>query len=142
MKWLSDKPAFAAVVWSGLWLTLSEVVRYFVYVMPETREHFAVIEGVAPMNLGVFVLWSLWMTLLTLVVVYFYWLHAKVMGHSLKAVLLSASTSWLMFFVLFWFGNLNMGLAKLTTAVVALPWAWFELLVTCWIAKSFLERSS
>lgn len=139
MKSLNKSPALATFVWSGLWLTLSEVVRYFAFVMPETREHFSVVPNVAPMSVAVFGWWSLWMLLLTLSVIYAYWLHTKVMGHTYKAVLVSATFSWVLFFVLFWFGSINMGLARLSTAAVALPWAWVELLFTCLIAKHFLN---
>jgi hypothetical protein len=42
MKRLNEYPVFAALVWGGLWLTISEVVRYFVFVMPLTREQFSI----------------------------------------------------------------------------------------------------
>lgn len=142
MKNINQTPTFAAMFWSGLWLTLSEVVRYFTYVMPKTREHFSMIPDVAPMSVGIFGWWSLWMLLLTLSVVYAYGLHAKVLGHTGKAVFVSASFSWVLFFVLFWFGSINMGLAHFSTALVALPWAWIELLVTCLIAKHFLTSNA
>jgi phosphoglycerol transferase MdoB-like AlkP superfamily enzyme len=139
MKSLNKYPALAALVWSGLWLTLSEVVRYFAFVMPETRERFSMVPDVAPMSVAVFGWWSLWMLLLTSSVVYAYWLHAKVMGHTYKTVFISATFCWVLFFVLFWFGSINMGLAHISTATVALPWAWVELLLTCLIAQHFLK---
>lgn len=124
-----------ASIAAGLWLNLSEVVRYFVFVMPMTREAFPSVPNVAPMNLTVFSIWGVWMTLLTLLMVYLYWLHALKFGHTGKAIFISATVGWVFFFVLFWLGNYNMGLAHPSAIAIALPWAWAELVITCWIAQ-------
>lgn len=105
-----------------------------------TREAFSMVPNVAPMNLTVFLIWGIWMAILTLVTVYSHYIHTLFMGYTIKAILASASFSWVFFFVLFWLGNYNMGLANLLTAAIALPWAWVELVITCWIANTLFKK--
>lgn len=46
---------FAVVVLIvSIWVNVSEVFRYFIIVVPETRDFLSVVPGVAPMNLSVF----------------------------------------------------------------------------------------
>lgn len=125
---------------AAIWITVSEVVRYFGFVMPMTREAFPQIPNVAPMDLPVFAIWSVWMALLTLMVVYSYWLHARIFGHTQRALFAAATAGWIFFFALFWLGNYNMNLASTNALVIALPWAWAELFIACWIAQILLRR--
>jgi hypothetical protein len=48
----------------SLWINASEIFRYFLFVMPMTRETLAMVPDVAPMSLPVFLIWGLWDTLL------------------------------------------------------------------------------
>ncbi|MEM9487357.1 MAG: hypothetical protein AAGA83_27130 [Cyanobacteria bacterium P01_F01_bin.116] len=119
---------------ASLWINASEVLRYFAFVMPSLRQSLAAIEGVAPMNWGVFAIWGGWDTLLTGLVVFMVGLFAQLYGNTLRSALIAGKISWLFFFVLFWVGMVNMGLAEWSLAGLALLWSWFELVVASGIA--------
>jgi hypothetical protein len=127
---------------TSLWVNASEIFRYFVFVMPMMRSALSALPGVAPMNLPVFLIWSAWDTVLVLVSVLFCWLYAQQFGASVKSAAIAGTLNWLFFFVLFWVGLMNMGLAGPGLLAVALPLAWLECVVACWIAQKCLLRLS
>jgi hypothetical protein len=124
----------------SIWINASEIFRYFVIVRPMVQEYLSVIPNVAPMNLFVFSVWGVWDAILTALVVFVYWLVAQSFGHTRKSVILAATTSWLLFFVLFWLAMINMALAPLKLAFFALPLAWFELVIASWIAAKLYSK--
>jgi hypothetical protein len=124
----------------SIWVNISEVFRYFVFVMPMTRENFAIVSGIAPMNLPVFLVWGVWDTILVIMTVLMYWLYTERFGKSAQSVVISATLTWSLFFVLFWLGLWNMRLTQPTTAVIALPLAWIEMVIACFIARECFRR--
>lgn len=131
-----------AVLLVSIWVNASEVFRYFVIVMPETRVFLAMVPNIAPMNWPVFLVWGAWDTLLTAMIVFMFWLVSQVFGNSLRSVLVAGIASWAFFFVLFWVGMCNMSLAKPSLAVVALPLALLETLVASYIASLIYARGA
>ncbi|RJF86385.1 hypothetical protein D3874_04550 [Oleomonas cavernae] len=124
----------------SIWVNASEIFRYFAFVMPMTRETLAMVPGVAPMDLTVFLAWGLWDTLLVAMTVAIYWLAAERFGEGWGIVVLAGTLSWLFFFALFWLAMLNMNLADTSTLAIALPWAWLELVVASAIARPCLWK--
>lgn len=131
-----------AFIWAcvivSVWVNASEVFRYFVFVMPMMRATLATVPGVAPMDLAVFLIWGVWDTLLVVMIVLFTWLYAQAFGASLRSAVIAGTLSWLFFFVLFWLALFNMNLAEPATLAVALPLAWFELVIASALALRFL----
>jgi hypothetical protein len=127
---------------ASLWINASEVLRYFAFVMPSLRQSLAAIEGVAPMNWGVFAIWGGWDTLLTVLLVFMVWLFGQQYGYSLWSALIAGTVSWSFFFVLFWVGMVNMGLADCSLAGIALPWSWVELVVPSVIAMKLFGQGA
>jgi hypothetical protein len=125
----------------SLWINASEIFRYFVFVMPMTRQTLAMVPNVAPMNLPVFLVWGLWDTLLVVMSVALTWLHVRAFGSSLRSAVIAGTHSWLFLFVPFWIAMLNMNLAEPATAAIALPLAWIELVVASVLAMRFLSAS-
>ncbi len=123
----------------GLWVHASEVARYFLLVMGETRSFFYSRE-VATMNLPIFAIWGAWVTVLVLVQVYFFLLHFRVYGVSFRSVLTIANLCWAFLFVLFWVACANMGLARWSFLPVVLPLAWFEVFVAASICGWVVAR--
>jgi hypothetical protein len=123
----------------SLWVNASEVFRYFAFVMPMTRETLAMVPEVAPMNISVFLVWGLWDTLLVVMTVALYWLVAERFGAGWPSVIAAGTLGWLFFFVLFWLAMLNMNLTDTSIAAIALPLAWFELVVASAIARPCLR---
>lgn len=126
----------------SIWINASEVFRYFVIVMPETREYLQMVPNVAAMDLGIFAIWGLWDTLLTLSVVFTFWLVANAFGNHLRSVFLAGTAFWVFFFVLFWLGQFNMGLSEPGLLLVVLPLAWLEMVVACFIASRLYARDA
>jgi hypothetical protein len=133
-----------AFVWTALlaslWVHASETLRYLGFVVPITREDFAMVPNVAPWNLPVFLLFGVWDTVLVALTVLLYWLYAAQFGFNTKSIVVAGSLAWAFFFVLFWVGNVAMGLAKPQTLLLVLPWAWFETVVSCAIADKCFSR--
>jgi hypothetical protein len=125
----------------SLWVNASEVFRYFVIVMPETRAFLDMVPNIAPMNLRVFLIWGVWDMLLTASMVFIFWLVAQVFGNTLRSVLISGITSWVSFFVLFWVGMYNMSLAQPRLALIALLLALLETIVAAYIAARLYFRN-
>ncbi|HTQ29579.1 MAG TPA: hypothetical protein VMI53_00065 [Opitutaceae bacterium] len=125
----------------SIWVNASEVFRYFVFVMPGTRAFLFQVPGVAPMNWGIFAVWGTWDTILTIMVVFIYWLVAERFGHGLKSVLIASTASWTFFFVLFWVAMVNMALSSVTLPLIALPLAWLELFVASLISAKLFARA-
>jgi hypothetical protein len=46
----------------SLWINASEIFRYFLFVMPLTRQTLSMLPDAAPMNLPVFLVWGVWDT--------------------------------------------------------------------------------
>ena len=91
----------------SVWVNASEVFRYFAFVMPTLRTTLSMVPNVAPMNLGVFLIWGAWDSLLVVMTVLIYWLWSAQFGRGLRSVFAAGTLSWLFFFVLFWVGLLN-----------------------------------
>ena len=126
----------------SVWVNASEVFRYFVFVMPLTREHLAMVPDIAPMSWPVFGVWALWDTLLVVMAVLVYWLYAERFGASVRSSIIAGTVSWLFLFVLFWVAMFNMSLAPLRVVAIALPLAWFELVVASLIARWCFARAA
>lgn len=129
-----------ALLANTIWMNVSEVWRYFVFVMPMVRTHLAEVPGVAPMSLGVFAAWGLWDTILIAAATGFFWMFFRQFGLGLLTVLAAATSFWATVFVIFWFAMINMNLASLEIAAAALPLAWLELFVAAVIVRLCVRR--
>lgn len=119
----------------SIWINVSEVFRYFVFVMPRVKSFFQNRPGIAEMDLSIFSIWGLWDTLLTAVLVFIFWLYAKSFGNNFTSVLVSALLVWLAVFVIFWVATANMGLSTWNTLFITLSLSFFEMVVGAWIAS-------
>jgi hypothetical protein len=124
----------------SIWVNISEVFRYFVIVKPMMQEYLAMLPGAIPMNWTVFAIWGIWDTILTSLVVFIYWLVAQRFGNNLMSTIISATTSWALFFLLFWLGMVNMGLSPISVALIALPLSLLEMIMASWILSKLYAR--
>ncbi|MEM8674992.1 MAG: hypothetical protein AAGF83_14120 [Cyanobacteria bacterium P01_G01_bin.67] len=104
----------------SIWVNVSEVFRYFAIVMPAIRKFLVSVPNVAPMNWGVFSLWGLWDTVLT--------------------IMIASTASWTFLFVLFWVAMFNMALSSSTLALIALSLAWIEVFVASFISSKIFAK--
>lgn len=112
-----------------IWINLSEVFRYFAFVMPMMRDAFPALPGVEPMNIPVFLVWGVWDTILVVSVCSIAWLSLSRFGIAPRVILLTATGIWAAIFVILWLGLFNMNLTTVSIVLVALPLAWIEMLV-------------
>lgn len=125
---------------ASIWINISEVFRYFVFVRPLVKSFFGDKRGVADMDLGIFAIWGLWDTLLTGVLVFVYWLYSRVFGNSIRSVLISGTIVWLAVFVIFWVATANMGMSEWSTLWITLPLSWLEMVVGAWIVSKIYNN--
>lgn len=116
-----------------IWINLSEVARYFLVVRPMLHEALVGQDGVAPMSLGIFALWGIWDLVLIASATGFYWLWLERFGNNLRQIALASATFTVTIFGLIWLGIANMGLAPYLMIAVALPLAWLEQAIACWL---------
>lgn len=120
----------------SMWIHASEHFRYMLFVRPMLMESLAMVPGVAPMNLPVFLSWGAWNTMLAAMTVLTYWFYAQVFGAGLRAVVIAGTLSWLSSFVFFWHAFVNLNLATLADLFVEPPMSWVELVVASFIARA------
>lgn len=119
----------------SIWINISEVFRYFVFVIPRVKSFFGNQSGIAEMDLGIFSIWGFWDTLLTAVLVFIFWLYAKSFGNNNKSILVSGILVWLSVFVIFWVATANMGLSSWKILLITLPLSLLEMIIGAWIAS-------
>lgn len=127
---------------NAVWINVSEIFRYFAFVMPMTRSAFPQIPDVAPMNLPVFLIWGAWDTLLLLVVTGFSWLYMSRFGTALRTAVMAGTAVWAGIFVIFWLAAWNMRLAHGQTLIYALPLSWLEMVVAAAVVRGCLLHTS
>ena len=118
-----------ALVINTVWINVSEVFRYFAFVMPMMRSALPGVENAAPMNWGVFAIWGAWDTILVFCATGFFWLFLDRFGLGFKNAMLAGTMFWLSVFVILWLGVYNMNLATPMVLAIALTLALLEMLV-------------
>ena len=118
-----------------VWINVSEVFRYFTFVMPMMREALPMLPDAAPMNLSVFLIWGLWDVILVLAATMVSWLGLSVLGASLRNALIVGTGIWLGIFGLIWIGIYNMNLTTLQVVLTALPLAWIEMIIATLVVR-------
>ncbi|WP_299043265.1 hypothetical protein [uncultured Tateyamaria sp.] len=134
-------PFFHALAANFIWINISEVFRYFVFVMPMMRDAFPEVPDIAPMNLPVFLIWGLWDTILVLAATFIPWLALRQFGGTTRTALIAGTGVWVTIFGILWLGLFNMYLATIGILLAALPLAWLEMVVAALIVWWFCFRS-
>ena len=140
LKNTHTKSFIAVIALVSIWINFSEVIRYFIWVMPATKSYFPHDDRVADMDLGIFLIWGLWDTLLTTVLVIITYLTIKVLGNSILNVVRSALLVWATIFVIFWVASANMGLSDWNILWVTLPLSLIEMMVGAYFTSILLVK--
>lgn len=135
-------PLASALIANFVWINMSEVFRYFAFIMPMMRDALPMVPDVAPMDLTVFLIWGVWDTILVAAATIIPWLALNVLGATMKNAVLAGTGVWLAVFVIFWLGAFNMNLATPRIVLTALPLAWLEMIVAALIVWWFCFRSN
>lgn len=123
-----------------LWINVSEVFRYFAFVMPLMRSSLPQLQDVAPMNLPVFMIWGVWDTVLVLAATGLSWVLLERFGPTIRNALYAGSAIWATVFVILWLGLWNMNLATTQVVLTTLPLAWLEMIVAALIVRWAMVR--
>lgn len=126
---------------TSIWINISEVFRYFLFVMQRVKVFFDNKSGVADMDIFIFLIWGLWDTLLTAGMVFVFWLYSNTFGNNNRSAVISGTIVWLSIFVLFWVATVNMGLADWNILLITLPLSWLEMIVGTWIASKLYSKN-
>lgn len=137
----SMAPFTKALLANLLWINVSEVFRYFAFVMPSMREAFPALPDVAPMSLPVFLIWGAWDTIVVITATLVPWMALRLFGASAGRAIAYGTGVWLAVFVVLWLGLFNMNLATPEVLAVALPLAWLEMIVAALIVWWFTGRA-
>ncbi len=122
------------------WINISEIFRYFIFVMPMMRDAFPNIVNIAPMNIPVFFIWGIWDIILLFAVTGFVWLYLERFGYGWGQALLAGTLVWSAIFGILWLGLYNMNLATLQVISVALPLAWVEIVVASFVVEVKMRK--
>lgn len=134
-----SKSFLTALVINFIWINLSEVFRYLLFVMPMMREAFPGVIDIAPMNMQIFLIWGIWDCILVVAATGFTWLYLERFGYTVKHAVTAGTYFWLGVFVILWLGLLNMNLTTLDIITVALPLAWIEMVVAALIVNYSMQ---
>ncbi len=118
-----------------LWINVSEVFRYFVFIMPMMRDALPMVPDAAPMNVPVFLIWGVWDTILVLAATIIPWLALTTFGAGARQTVLTGTGVWLTIFGLIWIGIYNMNLTSPQVVMTALPLAWLEMVVAAFVVR-------
>lgn len=133
-----DRNTFVVITLiATVWVQISETLRYLLLVVPIMKSNAAPIPETTTVIL---VIWFCWGLLLTALTVFLFWMFAQIFGHTTGTIFCSATVSWGFFFVLYWVGTANMGLADWSILWVVLPLSWFELFIATYIASKLYQK--
>lgn len=125
---------------TSIWVNISEVARYFIYVKGKMDSFLHMVPNIGLIwDVEVLIIYAVWDTLITAYFVFIFCLCMKVFGNNMKAIFVSALTSW-MFFVLFWLILIGMQLGEWSTMITILPFTLLETIVASYIASRLYAK--
>ena len=114
---------------TSIWIHIGEIARAVLVAFPRMEAFFGDRIEIGAMEISNALIWGVWDTLLTIVLVFIFWLCAVAFGNNLKAIIISGTTTALATIGVFWIANVNTGLGEWSTAAVIFPLAWIEMII-------------
>ena len=146
MKKQFDIKQFAIITLiTSIWIHIGEVARALFVAFPRMEAFFnGRIELIGPerFNLGIAMVWGIWDTLLTAVLVFIFWLCSQVFGNNTKSIIIAGTTTSFATIGIFWIATVNTGLGDWATAFTLFPLAWAELVIGALIASKLYNRNN
>ncbi|MGB7204491.1 MAG: hypothetical protein WBD37_03350 [Anderseniella sp.] len=130
-----NTPFVYALLANFVWINVSEVFRYFAFIMPMMRKALPMLPDAAPMNLTVFLIWGLWDTILVIASTTIVWMALTIFAPTLRNTLVAGTGVWITIFGLIWIGIYNMNLTTWPVVLTALPLAWVEMIIAALIVR-------
>ncbi len=123
-----------------VWINVSEVLRYFLVILPKLRSTFPHDAGIGAITPEIFASWMIWDTILVFAATGFYWLWFVKFRIGLTEPAKASLAFTITVFGLLWLGVVNMGLAPPSFIVAALPLAWGEQFVAALLTYWSTQR--
>ncbi len=130
---------------TSIWIHISEVLRALFVAFPRMEAFFdgrVDLNGLDKFDIGIALVWGVWDTLLTAILVFTFWLCAQVFGNNLKSIVISGTTTSFATIGIFWIATVNSGLGDWSTAFIVFPLAWAEMVIGSFIASKLYSRNS
>jgi hypothetical protein len=125
---------------ASIWQQASQFARYWFVVKKEMQTNLSIVPNVAIIDIPIFIIWGVWVTLITMLIVFLHYLYIEKYGKSISSILISATISWIFFYVLFWVGMAQMNLARWAFVPYVLVLAWVETVITVFIADKLFKK--
>jgi hypothetical protein len=127
---------------ASIWQQASQFARYWFVVKKEMQTNLSIVPNVATIDVPIFIIWGVWVTLITMLIVFLHYLYSKKYGRSISSCIISGTISWAFFYVLFWVGMAQMNLARWPFVPYVLLLAWVETVITVFIADKLFGKYS
>lgn len=127
---------------TSIWINIAEVVRAVFVAFPLMEDFFAGRIPIGPMGLDNALIWFGWDILLTIVLVFIFWLCSVVFGNNFKSIFIAGTITAFATLGVFWIGSVNTGLGEWSTAAILISIAWLEMLIGAWIASRLYLRKT
>ena len=125
---------------TSIWINIAEVARAMLVAFPLMEKFFAGRIPIGAMGISNALIWGGWDMLLTVVLVFIFWLCAVVFGNNFKAIFIAGTTTAFATIGIFWIASVNTGLGEWSTAAILFPIAWVEMIIGAWIASKLYSR--
>jgi hypothetical protein len=127
---------------TSIWINVAEIGRAVFVAFPMMKDFFGDKIEIGPMGISNALIWGLWDTILTIVLVFVFWLTANIFGNNKKSIFISGTLTAFATIGIFWIANVNTGLGDWSTAFILFPIAWVEMIIGAWIASKLYARKS
>jgi hypothetical protein len=139
---LTPKAFISITLLTSIWQQISQFLRYLFVVREEVQSNISCMPNVAIIDVPIFIIWGLWVTLFTGLVVFTHYLYVEKFGKSTFAIFATGTMAWSFFYVLFWVGLAQMNLARWQFVPYVLFLAWVETIITVFIADKLFKKYS
>lgn len=129
---------------TSIWVHIAETARAFFVAFPRMLSFFdgkLEIIGLEQMQVSHALVWGVWDTILTAVLVFVFWLCSVAFGNNTKSIIISGTTTTFATIGIFWIATVNSGLGEWSTAAIVFPIAWIEMILAAWIASKLYSRN-
>ena len=126
---------------TSIWINFAEVARAMLVAFPLMEDFFAGRIPIGPMEVSNALIWGAWDTILTIVLVFIFWLCSVAFGNNFKSIFIAGTITAFATIGVFWIASVNTGLGEWSTAVILFPIAWVEMIIGAWIASKLYSRN-
>ncbi|WP_117884821.1 hypothetical protein [Aureibaculum luteum] len=126
---------------TSIWIHIAEVGRAMLVAFPLIEKFIAGRIPVGTMDVSNALIWGIWDTLLSAVLVFIFWLCSVAFENNLKSIIISGTTTALATIGIFWIATVNTGLGEWSAAAIIFPIAWAEMIIGAWIASKLYSKN-